>query len=196
MLAAAVDAEDGRVLLTRIDELPQSMTGTVSDYIERSKVPVIGTATEEFAAEGATVILSEGFPLVVRVPPLRDRVDEFSAICREILAELEEGDGIKASLPTKTLSLLVANDWPGNLRQLRQVLATSRIRSVGTAIQIADLPQRYARAGRQLGEMEQVERKTLMVALREAEGNRNLVAERLGISRATVYRKLKRYELH
>lgn len=195
-LVAAVESQQGRVLLNRVDELPASTASTVSDCIGRSRIPVIGTSSEGFAEEGATVVLSEGFEIIITVPPLRDRADEFSEICRRILDELEKDDGRKAILPTKTLARLVANDWPGNLRQLRQVLATSRTRSVGTAIQITDLPPRYARAGRQFGEMERVERKALMVALREAEGNRNVVAERLGISRATVYRKLKRYELH
>ncbi|WP_175475406.1 helix-turn-helix domain-containing protein [Arthrobacter sp. UCD-GKA] len=192
----ATGTDRGRVLLCRIDELPPAIVDTVSDYVERAAVPVIATASEGFAEQGATLVLSEVFQMLVKVPPLRDRPDEFPAICRRILDELEADDGRKSTLPTKTLAHLVANDWPGNLRQLRQVLATSKIRSVGTAIHLTDLPQRYARATRQLGEMEQVERKTLMIALREAEGNRNLVAERLGISRATVYRKLKRYELH
>jgi transcriptional regulator of acetoin/glycerol metabolism len=60
------------------------------------------------------------------------------------------------------------------------------------------LPARYGhgQAGRALGEMERLERQALMVALREAGGNRNAAAEKLGISRATIYRKLKRYELH
>lgn len=191
-----VDLAEERVLLSRVDELPTSMANAVSDCMRRSKVPFIGTSLEGYSEEGAAVVLHEGFEVLITVPPLRDRADEFSEICQRILDEFEADDGHKATLPTKTLAHLVANDWPGNLRQLRQVLATSRTRAVGRAIQVTDLPPRYSRVSRQLGEMETVERKTLMVALREADGNRNLVAERLGISRATVYRKLKRYELH
>jgi transcriptional regulator with PAS, ATPase and Fis domain len=48
---------------------------------------------------------------------------------------------------------------------------------------------------RPLDEVQAAERRVLVTALRDAGGDRNLVAERLGISRATVYRKLKRYEL-
>lgn len=195
-LQKVADLAEERILLNRVDELPTAMASTVSDCMERSTIPFIGTALEGFSNQGAAVVLHEGFEVLITVPPLRDRADEFSEICKRILDEFEANDGRKASLPPKTLAHLVANDWPGNLRQLRQVLATSRTRAVGTAIQVTDLPPRYSRVSRQLGEMETIERKTLMVALREADGNRNLVAERLGISRATVYRKLKRYELH
>jgi sigma-54 dependent transcriptional regulator, acetoin dehydrogenase operon transcriptional activator AcoR len=188
-----------RVLLSHLEELPLELMATVADLVAGAKAQAVGTTSEQVGDDSPAVFVRESFPVVVGVPPLRDRAPEFADLCGSILADLANtGDGHPAVLAPKALSALVSHDWPGNVRQLRQVLATSRIRAAGSQIRLSDLPARYGNghSGRFLGEMERVERQTLMVALRETGGNRNLAAEKLGISRATIYRKLKRYELH
>jgi transcriptional regulator of acetoin/glycerol metabolism len=68
----------------------------------------------------------------------------------------------------------------------------------GRTIDLRDLPARHRRnqLDRLFDEVQAAERRVLIAALRETGGDRNAVARRLGISRATVYRKLKRYELN
>jgi sigma-54 dependent transcriptional regulator, acetoin dehydrogenase operon transcriptional activator AcoR len=131
---------------------------------------------------------------VLTVPPLRERRDEFAALCASLLAE---PGAEPARLTPRAAAALAAADWPGNIRQLVQVLTSARIRAAGPTIDLPDLPthhQRTPQAG-PLDEVQRAERRVLMAALREAGGDRNTVAKRLGISRATVYRKLRRYEL-
>ncbi|MDQ1058093.1 transcriptional regulator of acetoin/glycerol metabolism [Arthrobacter globiformis] len=197
-LQQAVEDAGSIVLLSHIEEIPLRLMTTVSDLVARATCALVGTTSEQVDDDSPSVFVRESFPVVVPVPPLRDRAHEFSELCRDILRELEGSDGRATSLASKSVAALVASDWPGNIRQLRQVLATSRIRAAGREIKQADLPARYGsgQASRFFGEMERVERQTLMVALRDADGNRNVAAERLGMSRATIYRKLKRYELH
>lgn len=197
-LQQAVENAGSIVLLSHIEEIPLRLMTAVSDLVARAECALVGTTSEQVDDDSPSVFVRESFPIVVPVPPLRDRAHEFGELCRDILQELEGTDGRASSLAAKSVAALVASDWPGNIRQLRQVLATSRIRAVGQEIKQADLPARYGsgQTSRFLGEMERVERQTLMVALRDAEGNRNAAAERLGMSRATIYRKLKRYELH
>lgn len=197
-LQQAVENAGSIVLLSHIEEIPLRLMTAVSDLVARAQCALVGTTSEQVDDDSPSVFVRESFPIVVPVPPLRDRAHEFGELCRDILQELEGTDGRASSLAAKSVAALVASDWPGNIRQLRQVLATSRIRAVGQEIKQADLPARYGsgQTSRFLGEMERVERQTLMVALRDAEGNRNAAAERLGMSRATIYRKLKRYELH
>jgi transcriptional regulator of acetoin/glycerol metabolism len=197
-LQAAAEDPAVPLILSHIEEIPLELMTTVADLVARARCPLVGTTSEQVDEDSPAVFVRESFAVVLPVPPLRDRADEFSGLCRSILAEFEAADGKANTFAPKTLAALVANDWPGNIRQLRQVLATSRIRAAGHEIKLTDLPARYGRgqAGRVLGEMERVERQALMVALREAGGNRNAAAEKLGISRATIYRKLKRYELH
>lgn len=197
-LRSEAEDPDKLVVLSHIEEIPLDLMTTVADLVARASCTLIGTTSEQMDDESPTVFVRESFPVVIPVPPLRDRADEFAAICRSILTDFEAADGKPATLAAKALASLVAGDWPGNVRQLRQVLATSRIRAIGREIRPSDLPARYGngQTDRFLGQMERVERQTLMVALREAGGNRNIAAENLGISRATIYRKLKRYELH
>jgi transcriptional regulator of acetoin/glycerol metabolism len=127
--------------------------------------------------------------VVLTVPPLRERRDELAALCADLLADL--GDE-PVHLTPRAAAALAAGDWPGNVRQLLQVLASARIRAAGPTIDLPDLPGHHRTP---LDEVQRAERRVLMAALREAGGDRTAVAKRLGISRATVYRKLRRYEL-
>jgi transcriptional regulator of acetoin/glycerol metabolism len=196
-LSRALRDGSAPVLLTHLEEIPAELVHRVADLISSAAGPLVGTTTELHGEDSPTVFLRECFPAALEIPPLRNRADEFSALCRGLLAALDAADGQRSSIAPKAVAALVSNDWPGNVRQLRQVLATSRIRAAGREIRLTDLPARYgtAAASRPLREMERVERQTLMVALRESGGNREVAAEKLGISRATIYRKLKRYEL-
>jgi transcriptional regulator of acetoin/glycerol metabolism len=90
--------------------------------------------------------------------------------------------------------MLAGGEWRGNLRELRQVLATALVRSRSGHITVDDLPDDLATAGqRRLTKLERLERHALLTALRDAAWDREAAAHDLGISRATVYRKLKRF---
>ena len=93
-----------------------------------------------------------------------------------------------------TASTDLPREWPGNVRQLRQVVATALVRSMSCDITADDLPAGYARGGH-LTALERAERQALTTALREANGDREAAARDLGISRATIYRKLKRLKV-
>ncbi|SFL14723.1 sigma-54-dependent Fis family transcriptional regulator [Geodermatophilus ruber] len=197
-LRDAVQDQRAAVLLAHATEIPPSLTATVASLVAGARTPVVGTTADDGGEDGTVLAVRESFPVILTVPPLRDRRGEFPELCRSILADLAEADGRAVTLAPRALAALLAGDWPGNVRQLLQVLASARIRADGPEIGLHHLPARFrgGAPGRPLGEMERVERQALAAALRETGGNRNAVADRLGISRATVYRKLKRYELH
>jgi transcriptional regulator of acetoin/glycerol metabolism len=168
----------------------------VADQVSGARTPVVGTTTEDDRADSTAVLVRESFPVVLTVAPLRERRDEIAALCRDLLAGLAEDDDGAVALSPQALAALVAADWPGNVRQLLQALVTARIRATGSRIELSDLPARHRPGGgHPLGEIQQSERQVLVVALREAGGDRTAVAQRLGISRATLYRKLRRYQL-
>ncbi|NKX51432.1 hypothetical protein HER39_12805, partial [Arthrobacter deserti] len=146
------------LILSHVEEIPLELMTTVADLVARAQGPLVGTSSEQMDEDSTAVFVRESFPVVVPVPPLRDRADEFSGLCRSILADFEAADGKATTFAPRTLAAPVANDWPGNIRQLRQGLATSRIRAAGHEIKLADLPARYGQgqAGRILGEMERV----------------------------------------
>ncbi|XRQ12790.1 sigma-54-dependent Fis family transcriptional regulator [Actinomadura welshii] len=196
-LAAAVQEDGAAVLLAHVADLPAEAGTTVAHLVAGARAQVVGTTSDDGAEDGGAMLVRESFPVVVAVPPLRERRGEFEALCTGLFAGLAEPGEEPAALTPRAMAALMASDWPGNVRQLKQVLASARIRVRGPVIDLRDLPARHGRnpARGPLDEVEAAERRVLRDALRRAGGDRNAVAERLGISRATVYRKLKRHEL-
>jgi transcriptional regulator of acetoin/glycerol metabolism len=100
-------------------------------------------------------------------------------------------------LTSEALQVLMRAAWPQNVRQLENaVRAALSVRS-GPLVGIADLPLDVRRQGtrRRLSPMEQVELDAMMTALEQSGNNRTKAAAALGISRATLYRRLKAYGL-
>ena len=148
------------------------------------------------APAGPRLALAERFGVVIDVPPLRDRAADIPALVAGIIAELRPEPPRPRCTP-EALAALAGGDWPGNVRQLRQVVATGLVRSMSCDITVHDLPAGYpgAARGRHLTGLEQAERQALVTALREAGWDREAAARDLGISRATIYRKLKRLKV-
>lgn len=98
-------------------------------------------------------------------------------------------------LQPDALAVLRGHRWPGNLTELRRTVdAIARSGKTG-AVTAADLPESLRSTGSGLTLIEQVEVRAIRQALEEAGGNRARAAEILGLSRATVYRKMKSYRL-
>ena len=197
-LADALADDTAAVLLRHVTDVPPGLIGTVADLVPRARAHVVGTTTDDTAEDSAAVLVRESFPVTLAVPPLRKRRHEFAALCASILADLCEPGEEPATLTPRAVAALMASDWPGNIRQLVQVLASARVHVTGPAIDLRDLPARHQRnrGSSPLDEVQAAERHVLQEALRKTGGDRNAVARHLGISRATVYRKLKRYELY
>ncbi len=140
------------------------------------------------------------------VPPLRDRPAGIPALARSLLEELAASRGLSApEIPPETEAALLTYHWPGNVRELRNALERALILGRGDSIRIEDLPVAIARAAghgtldatplRPLRESVQAfERSLIRRAIAQCQGNRRLAAERLGISLATLYRKLNESE--
>ena len=128
----------------------------------------------------------------VWVPPLRDRPEDIPVLWCAFAAASQ-------TQPVRALSddagqLLRGYRWPGNVRELRTVFG--QVASVNKAgpIVTAELPQTM-QSSRSLSLIERVEIDAIRRALTEANGNRERAAAILGLSRATVYRKMKAYRL-
>ena len=161
--------------------------------IASARAWLVATATERDSDHPA---LAERFVVVLDVPPLRDRAADIPALVTEIIAELRPQPPHPRCTP-EALAALNGSAWPGNVRQLRQVVATALTRSMSCDIAVDDLPSGYpgaARGGRLTG-LERAEREALITALRETGWDREAAARDLGISRATIYRKLKRLKI-
>lgn len=144
----------------------------------------------------------------LHLPALRDRADKRYLI-EKVLAEEAELLGMEAQLSSSALHAMLCFAWPGNIRQLRNVLRFALAVSDGTMIMPADLPQEFAeqfgdaddpaplaedreeRAGAKGDEV--CEAEPFLASLKRNKWNVTKVSDELGICRATVYRMMKKF---
>jgi sigma-54 dependent transcriptional regulator, acetoin dehydrogenase operon transcriptional activator AcoR len=193
-LRAALADPAGTVVVQHLDALDPALTGPTASLIESPRARLAATVTRRDDERADLAALAERFPVVLDVPPLRERPADIPSLITGIIAELRPRPPRPRCTP-EALAALAGSEWPGNVRQLRQVVATALVRSLSCDITADDLPGEYAGAarGRRLTQLERAEREVLLRALRDAAWDREAAARELGISRATIYRKLKRF---
>lgn len=128
----------------------------------------------------------------VWVPPLRDRVADLPELWVSLLAAV--APAVHLDVRPEAMQLMQAYGWPGNVKELRQLISQLATAGKTGAVDVGDLPAAM-QATKNLTLIERVELEAIRKALQEAEGNRVKAADILGISRATVYRKMKAYRL-
>ncbi|MFE7974013.1 sigma-54-dependent Fis family transcriptional regulator [Streptomyces shenzhenensis] len=172
------------------------------DAVAPADAPAVAAALAAAAATGTWVVATLGrasrvpdtllrcFTEAVTVPPLRHRLADLPALVESLLRRT--GAGVECA--PDVLPLLRRQDWPGNIRQLAAVLRKAATGRRTYRIEARDLPPSLHTAGhRSLSAWEAAERDTLVEALLAADGNKLLAAQRLGISRTTIYRKMRAY---
>ena len=135
----------------------------------------------------------------LRVPPLRERPEDIAALACHFLS-LKAADKL---FTQDALAALQAHPWPGNIRELRNLvakLAMAENRQITGAEVLAELRGETATAMRAsgavpLGNLENMEEQMIIRALEQTGGHRAQAAEQLGISRRTLSRKLREYEI-
>lgn len=131
--------------------------------------------------------------LEIEVPALRERADDIPTLAEAILREISTGP-VAPQCSSEVLAVLMRYGWPGNVAELRQVLKSALAKRRGMDIRLDDLPRRCRSSGRLLRElsaMERVQRDAILEALQSSGWDHKAAAEELGISRATIYRKVK-----
>ena len=134
----------------------------------------------------------------VDVPPLRERIDDIPLLAAHFLARLGRA---RQKIPAATLNHLRAYDWPGNVRELRNLLERAHILAGDGPIKQQHLLLNVGgdpsagigvtnRASSDLN-LEHNERRLIQAALERAGGNKSLAAKMLGITRRTLYSRLK-----
>jgi len=141
----------------------------------------------------------------LRVPPLRERPEDIATLARHFLS-LKSANKL---FTADAVTALQAHSWPGNIRELRNLVAklamTNEERQISAGDVLAQLygeslhnEQRAAMRGSgavPLGNLENMEEQMIIRALQQTGGHRSQAAEQLGISRRTLSRKLREYEI-
>ncbi|MBZ5663199.1 MAG: sigma 54-interacting transcriptional regulator [Acidobacteriia bacterium] len=136
----------------------------------------------------------------LRVPPLRERPEDIVALARHFLS-LKAADKVFSS---DALAALQAHPWPGNIRELRNLVAklamATEERQISGVEVVAELRgertvERRTSGAVPLGNLDNMEEQMIIRALEQTGGHRAQAAEQLGISRRTLSRKLREYEI-
>jgi DNA-binding NtrC family response regulator len=133
--------------------------------------------------------------LVLRVPPLRERVEDLPVLAARLIERLVARCGVPpARLDTDAAERLAAHAWPGNVRELESALARALLRTRDGVIRAGDLDLGLAAAARESrpddNRPQGLEKSMIEDALRAARGNVTAAALRIGWSRQALYRRM------
>jgi len=216
-------ASGGTVFLDEIGEMPKDVQVKLLRVLQEREVrPVGGTqtvrvdvrvvaATNRTLSELRSTLLREDLyfriaTILLEVPPLRARPEDTLVLAQHFASRLSRRYGREISLSRPALELLLRYSFPGNVRELENLVESAAAVSednpqtitdkdlkplLGAGAPAAAIPA----AMNESLSMEQMEKLTIQQALRVSEGNRTKAASLLGISRDTLYRKLRHYQV-
>ena len=135
----------------------------------------------------------------IEVPPLRDRVDDITVLAYHFLrvyCEKYNKPGKKIS--TQALEKLSNYQWPGNIREMQHSIEKAVILSDSSVLGTSDFSFNTISKGASASDnvtLEEMEKKLIAESIKKHDNNLSIVASKLGITRQTLYNKLKKYDL-
>jgi len=133
----------------------------------------------------------------IKVPPLRDRRDDIPLLATAFLNEFCAREKKKLNLSVDAIQAFKEYHWPGNVRQLRNIIERAVVLSQNESITLTDLPTEFCLFGEKPmavtatgNTLKEVELRAIRQALQKCNGNKSLTAKMLKISRKALYKKL------
>jgi DNA-binding NtrC family response regulator len=214
-------AHEGTLFLDEIGELPSSLQVKLLHVIQTKELTPVGDTrvvtvdVRIIAATNADLMqrVKEGRfredlfyrlnVIEIHMPPLRERRDDIPILIKHYLAMFsrEAGKNI-LDIDYEATKAMLAYDWPGNIRELRNTLERAVVLTEGETVTLDDLPDKFRAIdveGISLSSLRQAlddfEREYIRRSLTENKGNKESTAVKLGIDLATLYRKLKKLKV-
>lgn len=210
------EAADGTVFLDEIGELELQLQAKLlrvlqEKEIERlgsnKKIPVnfrlISSTNRDLAHEIKAGQFREDLyyrinVVNIKVPPLRERKDDIPLLTAEFVKEYCAREMKSLQVSGEVMDIFQHFDWPGNIRQLRNIIERAAVLAKGKTITVRDLPDemrlrtvRTVREASIVRPLREMEMEAVRTALAEVKGNKSKAAELLGISRKALYKRLK-----
>ena len=190
-----LNEQDGTVLLVHLDQLPDSALRVLTVALGEALVrPTLWVAVSTLPDPPRPELgrLLDVFASTVTLPPLRHHIEDVEQLVPFFLLRL--GHGGHPVFSPEAMQLLLRFNWPGNVAQvvdtLRHVL---KHRRSGVVLPSDLPPEVQSQSRRRLGHLEAMERDAIVLGLMEANGNKAKAARALGMSRATIYRRIHDY---
>ncbi|RMG60496.1 MAG: AAA family ATPase [Deltaproteobacteria bacterium] len=215
-------AEGGTIFLDEIHELPLRLQSKLLRAIQEKEIDPVGSDEKPEKVDFRLIAASNQnledlvekkrfradlfFRLNqtrIHIPPLRERKDDIEFYLNHFLEEVSLKVGItRKRFTRRALSFLLEYSWPGNIRELKNVVEQALWSSRGTSIDVGDLPEymkkvRFPEEGNgrlTLREyLDRAERSAIIDALKRAGGSRTRAAELLGLHRSALFKKMRKH---
>jgi hypothetical protein len=196
-IAEELAAGEGSLVVRRAHLLDSDTVSALSELLleyadQRRGVWVALTMRSEPRNPEVDAKLLPHFSHTVEVPPLRHHLEDMHKLVPHLLGRLNRGNNLNIS--PSALAQLMRLPWLGNVEQLRRVLLRVAQQRRSGMIELDDLPgECRATTRRRLTQLESLERDAVVKALVIHRGNKDKAASDLGMSRATIYRKIRDY---
>jgi DNA-binding NtrC family response regulator len=217
-------ASGGTIFLDEIGELPLEMQAKLLRVLQEKEVRPVGSnqkvkvdvrvvaaTNRDLEAEYRKGAFRKDLyfrlnVVTVNLPSLRERRSDIPLLVNWFLERYAAGGGIQVT--NHALKCLLQYDWPGNVRELENCIERAVALGDRRIIDMGDLPPgivsatssnelagEYGNSGLTTTDLEDIERATIQRVFEQVNGDKAMAGKMLGISRATLYRKLKRYNI-
>ena len=213
------EADGGTLFLDEVGDLPLSIQGRLLNAIETGKYRRVGG--REFLNSNARLIASthNDLPAMItdntfrsdlyyrlagishRIPALRERHEDIPALADALLVRMRDPKAYRCHIDDDAKALLTDHVYPGNVRELKNILQRAVSLSTDGHIKVEHIkidvaPAAEKPAAKKQGQsIKQMEAERISELLVQHQGHRRIVADELGISERTQYRKLEKYNL-
>ncbi|WP_370942263.1 helix-turn-helix domain-containing protein [Amycolatopsis sp. cg5] len=192
-LERAVAAGAGLLAMESIELLTERQILKLTGLLDEGRHWIACSSTPVAELTGLHRVLAARCVGRIELAPVRARERELPSLLRARLAALGMADRVKFA--AGALQLLASHPWLGNFHELHGLVDFVLSRRSAGEIMVEDLPERYrsSPSKRRLTAMEKAEYDAIMTALRICDGNRVRAAQRLGISRSTLHRRIRSF---
>jgi len=191
---AETDGDDFAIVIANVDALPDEALEPLAAVLQAraGRGWIAATMGGTTRSPLVDLLVLPFFTHTVTVPALRHRIEDLDELVPALLRELTRGGDVR--LAPEAMRQLAKLPWPGNVTQLRKVLSEAVALQRSGVIGSDKLPAECrSLARRKLTQLEALERDAIVRSLQENGGSKADAAEALGMSRATIYRKIKEF---
>lgn len=213
-------ADNGTLFLDEIGNLPMDMQAKLLRVLQEREVKPVGS--NDRVAVNVRIIAATNRDLEaavrennfrndlffrlnvvqIKLPPLRERRSDIPLLVQAFLEKFADPEHPMPVLAEDAMARLTSYDWPGNIRELENAIERAVALGSGPILHSGDLPTSVhygntaegVTAPDEIVPLEEMERRAILRALREADGDKLVAARLLGIGKTTLYRKLKQYQ--
>jgi transcriptional regulator with PAS, ATPase and Fis domain len=210
-------ADQGTLFLDEIGDMPMSLQAKVLKVIETGEVLPVGDTKPIYADVRIVAATNKNLEeqiskglfredlyyrlnvIEVKIPPLRERQEDISVLARHFVEKYSrENNKRVVGICDEAMEILYGYSWPGNIRELRNVIERAVVLAPGDKIGPSELPERLtAPQGMKINQslkdkMEYYEGKIIKETLEAHSWNKEDAARALDVDLATLYRKIKK----